>query len=142
MLKIKSLPLWLGSTILIWLLSHCKANNPTNPYATLSNNNIGWQETQEQLANGNTVSGNLRTYFFYKDGSYQVVCEASDASCLVSNQNTGTWDYITDSTVQVSIFNGPILFYKIKQLTTNSLWLLDNNTKNQSIIREFVPVSQ
>jgi hypothetical protein len=138
----KSFFIFLISSFLIWFLGNCKAVNPSNPYSALSNNNIGWQETAEQLAGGNTVAGNLRTYFFYKDGSYQVVCEASDASCLVSNQNTGSWEYITDSTVQVSIFNGPILFYKIVQLTSNSLWFQDNNTKNQKILRELVPVSQ
>jgi len=136
------LPLGIGLTLIIWSLANCKPANNSNPYASLSNNNIGWQETAEQLADGSTVGGNLRTYFFFRDGSYQVVCEASDASCLVSNQNTGSWEYITDSTVQVSITNGPILFYKIVRLTPTSLWFQDNNTKNQKILRETVPKGQ
>jgi len=124
--------LWIG-------LSSCKNNNSSNIYAELSNGNIGWQEVGEQLADGSSAPGNLRKYFFFRDGTYQLVCEASDASCLVSNNNFGTWDYITSTKVQVTINNGPILFYDIVQLDGSHLWFQDNNTKNQKILRQLIP---
>jgi|GEM_PF-784281 len=141
MFSIKNFLIAISIPLVLFLLGNCKAVNPANPYSSLSNNNIGWQEISE-LQGNNQVAGNLRTYYFYKDGSYQVVCEASDASCLVSNTNTGTWDYITDSTVQVSITNGPILFYKIIQISSTNLWFQDNNTKNLKVIRECVPLAK
>ncbi len=133
-LKYFRIPVILGLFLL-----NCKSNNPNNIYAAISNNNIGWQEIEEQLANGSTKSGNLRKYFFRSSGDFEVICEASDASCLVGNNNVGTWNYITGTKVQVMITSGPIYFYDVVKIDAYNLWLQDNNTKNTQILRKLVP---
>ena len=125
--------------IIFFIPLGCQPNNQGNIYTSLSNNNIGWQETSEQLPNGSQIGGNLRTFYFNKDGTFQVVCEASDASCLVGNNNTGNWDYITSNTVQVSIVNGPILFYTVVKIDAGDLWLQDNNNAKKPVLRQMVP---
>ncbi len=109
-------------------------------YTMLINHGIGWQEDGEILANGSSISGNNRIYYFYGNGDFQLVCEASDNSCLVSNNNTGSWSFITSSTIQIVTNNGAILFYNVVRLDPSNLWFQDNNTRNQQILRECVPL--
>ena len=131
----------LSCLIIITLgLFSCRPNNPDNRYDRLSNNNQGWQDMTDEVNGGADQTGSLRTFFFLRSGDFQINCEASDPSCVTGGNTSGTWDYITNSKVQVNIYNGPILFYDIVKIDPVNLWLQDNNTRGVQVLRKFVPV--
>lgn len=128
------------AAVILMVLGSCTRNNPNNRYDRLSNNNQGWQDVTDDVNGGSDQRSTLRRFYFLRTGEFSVVCEASDGSCVTQGNTSGTWDYITKSKVQVSIYNGPILFYDIVKIDAQDLWLMDNNTRNESILRKCVPV--
>ena len=74
-----------------------------------------------------------------RSGQFNISCEPSDVSCVTAANNSGSWQYITTTGVQVNITNGAILFYNIKKIDPNNLWLEDDNTRGERILRKFIP---
>lgn len=125
--------------VILCITGACSKNNPDNRYDRLSNNNQAWQDATDVINGGSNQGGSLRRFSFLRSGVFAINCEASDASCVTGGNTTGSWDYITNTKIQVTIYNGPILFYDIIQISPTSLWLQDNNTRGKQIIRKFIP---
>lgn len=121
------------------LSGSCARNNADNRYDRLSNNNQAWEDMTDDVNGGGDQTGTRRRFSFLRSGIFAINCEASDASCITGGNTTGNWDYITNTMIQVTIYNGPILFYNIIEISPTNLWLQDNNTRGQSVLRKFVP---
>jgi len=117
----------------------CVRNNPDNRYDRLSNNNQAWEDITDNTSSGGDQSGTRRRFSFLRSGVFGINCEPSDVSCVTGGNTTGTWDYITTTTVQVTIYNGPIYFYNIVKIDPTDLWLQDNNVRGKPVLRKFVP---